>query len=125
MQLSNEVGTRQDNFNRYTKFSTDLNLFSKLTVNFDLSNFFWRDHQNTLIFRLRGNYQFTRQIGWRVFVERVDERLDKIVSYNFNSIFDYQFTPESRLFVVLADNTDGERAVLTKMSYLFESDFPF
>ena len=125
VRLSNEVGTRQDKFNRYTKFSTDLNLFSKLTVNFDLSNFFWRDHQNTLIFRLRGNYQFTRQIGWRVFVERIDERLDKIVSYNFNSIFDYQFTPESRLFVVLADNTDGERAVLTKMSYLFESDFPF
>ena len=58
-------------------------------------------------------------------MERIDERLDKIVSYNFNSIFDYQFTPESRLFVVLADNTDGERAVLTKMSYLFESDFPF
>ena len=124
MRLSNEVGTRQDKFHRYTKFSTNLNLFSRLTINFDLNNLFWRDHQNTLIFRFRGNYQFTRQIGWRVFVERVDERLDKNVNYNFNSIFDYQFTPESRLFVVLADSTDGERAVLTKMSYLFESGFP-
>ena len=125
IRLSNELGTRQEKFNRYTKLSTYLNLFSKLTVNFDLNSFFWRDHQNTLIFRLRGNYQFTRRIGWRVFVERVDERLNKSISYNFNSIFDYQFTPESRLFVVLADSTDGESAVLTKMSYLFESDVPF
>ena len=124
IRLSNELGIRQERFNRYTKLSTYLNLFGKLTVNFDLNNFFWRDHQNTLIFRVRGNYQFTRRIGWRVFVERVDERLNRSVSYNFNSIFDYQFTPESRLFVVLADSTDGERAVLTKMSYLFESDFP-
>ena len=52
-------------------------------------------------------------------------RLANHISYNFNSIFDYQFTPESRLFVVLADTADGESAVLTKMSYLFESDFPF
>ena len=47
-------------------------------------------------------------------MERVDERLANHISYNFNSIFDYQFTPESRLFVVLADSTDGESAVLTK-----------
>ena len=125
VRLSNELGVRQERFNRYTKLSTNLNLFSKLTVRFDFNNFFWREHQNTLIFRLRGNYQFTRRIGWRVFVERVDERLDKKVSYNLNSIFDYQFTPESRLFVVLADSTSGESAVLTKMSYLFEADFPF
>ncbi len=125
VRLSNQVGTRQDKFNRYTRLSTSLNLFSKLTLRFDFNNFFWRDHQNTLIIRLRGNYQFTRRIGWRVFVERVDERLANRISYNFNSIFDYQFTPESRLFVVLADSTDGERAVLTKMSYLFESDLPF
>ena len=125
LRLSNELGTRQEKFSRTTRLSTNLNLFSKLTVRFDVNNFFWRDRQNTLIIRLRGNYQFTRRIGWRVFVERVDERLTKNVSYNFTSIFDYQFTPESRLFVVLADTADGERAVLTKMSYLFESDFPF
>ena len=125
LRLSNELGTRQEKFNRTTRLSTNLNLFSKLTVRFDVDNFFWRDRQNTLIVRLRGNYQFTRRIGWRVFVERIDERLTKDVSYNLTSIFDYQFTPESRLFVVLADTADGERAVLTKMSYLFESDFPF
>ena len=120
----NRFGTRQEKFNRFTSFSADVNLFRKLTIDLDINNFFWRDHQNTLIFRVRSNYQFTRQIGWRIFVERVDERPEGEVKYNFNSVFDYRFTPESHFFLVFADSTTGERAVLTKMSYLFESGFP-
>ena len=64
-------------------------------------------------------------MGWRIFAERVDERMSRDVKYNFNSVFDYRFTPESRFFLVFADSTSGERAVLTKMSYLFESGFLF
>ena len=123
--LYNRFRMRQGESNRYTSFYADANLFSKLTIDLNISNFFWRDNQNTLIFRFRGNYQFTRRIGWRMFVERVDERLEDEVNYNFNSLFDYQFTPESRFFFVFVNSTSGERAVLTKMSYLFESDLPF
>jgi hypothetical protein len=125
INLFNRVGEIQEQFSRYSSFSVNANLFSKLTVNFGLRNFFWRTHQNTLIFRLRSNYQFTPRLGWRIFVERVDRRLQEEVSYNFNSVFDYQFTPESRLYFVFVDNSKGERAVLTKMSYLFETGTPF
>jgi hypothetical protein len=125
LKLSNQFGTRQEQFNRYTRFSADVNLFSKLTVDLKMSNFFWREHQNTLVFRIRSNYQFTRKLGWGFSVERVDERLTHETKHNFSSILNYQFTPESNFFLVFADNTDGERVVMSKMSYLFESDFPF
>ena len=42
--------------------------------------------------------KFTPKIGWRIFVERVDERMRDEITYNFNSIFDYEFTPESHFF---------------------------
>ena len=101
-----------------------MNLFGKLTADLDLENFFWRSYQNTLIFRLRSNYQLTQKIGWLIFVERVDERLQDEISYNFNAIFDYEFTPESHFFFVFVDRVPGERAVFTKLAYLFESNFP-
>ena len=104
--------------------SAGVNLFDKLTVDLDLDNFFWHAHQNTLISRLRSNYQFTQKIGWRIFVERVDERMQAEVSYNFNAIFDYEFTPESHFFFVFVDSFPGERAIFTKLAYLFESSFP-
>jgi len=125
VRLSNRFGTRQEKSSRYTSFSVNSNLFTKLTLDFNLNNFFWRDHQNTLILRLRANYQFTPRLGWRIFVERADERFNDEVGYNFNSIFDYQFTPESHFFFVFVDGTAGDRAVFTKLSYLFESGLPF
>lgn len=122
--VENRFGTRRNEFNRLTRFSAGINLFDKLTVDLDFDNFFWHTHQNTLISRLRSNYQFTQKIGWRIFVERVDERMQTEVSYNFNSIFDYEFTPESHFFFVFVDSFPGERAVFTKLAYLFESSFP-
>ena len=122
--VENRFGTRRDEFNQLTRFSAGINLFDKLTVDLDFDNFFWHTHQNTLISRLRSNYQFTQKIGWRIFVERVDERMQTEVSYNFNSIFDYEFTPESHFFFVFVDSFPGERAVFTKLAYLFESSFP-
>ena len=124
LSVVNRFGTRRNEFNRFTSFSGGVNLSGKLTIDLDLDNFFWRAHQNTLILRLRSNYQFTPKIGWRIFVERVDERMQNNISYNFNSIFDYEFTPESHFFFVVADSLPGDRAVFTKLAYLFESDFP-
>ena len=124
LSVINRFGTRRDEFNRFTSFSGGVNLSGKLTIDLDLDNFFWRAHRNTLILRLRSNYQFTQKIGWRIFVERVDERMQDNVSYNFNSIFDYEFTPESHFFFVVADSVPGDRAVFTKLAYLFESSFP-
>ena len=120
----NRFGTRRDEFNRFTSFSGGVNLFDKLTIDLDIDNFFWRAHRNTLILRLRSNYQFTHKIGWRIYVERVDERMQDAVNYNFNSIFDYEFTPESHFFFVVVDSLPGDRAVFTKLAYLFESSFP-
>ena len=123
LSLYNRFGPRQNKYSRYTRTSANVNLFGKLTLGVNGSNFFWREERNTLIVGVNANYQFTRRMGWRIFAERVDERMAHEVKYNFNSVFDYRFTPESRLFLVFADSTDGERAVLTKMSYLFESGF--
>ena len=125
LSLYNRFGPRQNKYSRYTRASANVNLFGKLTLGVNGSNFFWREERNTLIVGVNTNYQFTRRMGWRIFAERVDERMAHEVKYNFNSVFDYRFTPESRLFLVFADSTDGERAVLTKMSYLFESGLLF
>ena len=125
LSLYNRFGPRQNRYSRYTRVSANVNLFGKLTLGVNGSNFFWREERNTLIVGVNTNYQFTRRMGWRIFAERADERMSHEVKYNFNSVFDYRFTPESRLFLVFADSTDGERAVLTKMSYLFESGFLF
>ena len=124
LSVLNRFGTRRDEFNRFTSFSGGVNLFGKFTIDLDLDNFFWRAHRNTLIFRLRSNYQFTQKIGWRIFVERVDERMVDEITYNFNSIFDYEFTPESHFFFVVVDSLPGDRAVFAKLAYLFEPSLP-
>ena len=124
LSVINRFGTRRNEFNRFTSFSGGVNLSGKLTIDLDLDNFFWRAHRNTLIFRLRSNYQFTQKIGWRIFVERVDERMVDEITYNFNSIFDYEFTPESHFFFVVADSLPGDRAVFAKLAYLFEPSLP-
>ena len=124
LSVINRFGIRRDEFNRFTSFSGGVNLSGKLTIDLDLDNFFWRAHRNTLIFRLRSNYQFTQKIGWRIFVERVDERMVDEITYNFNSIFDYEFTPESHFFFVVVDSLPGDRAVFAKLAYLFEPSLP-
>ncbi len=43
---------------------------------------------------------------------------------NLNSIFDYEFTPESHFFLVFVNSSSGERAVFTKLAYLFEAGLP-
>ena len=120
LSVLNRFGTRRDEFNRFTSFSGGVNLFGKFTIDLDLENFFWRAYRNTLIFRLRSNYQFTKKIGWRIYVERVDERMVDEVTYNLNSIFDYEFTPESHFFFVVVDSLPGDRAVFAKLAYLFD-----
>ena len=124
LSVINRFGTRRDEFNRFTSFSGGVNFSGKLTIDLDLDNFFWRAHRNTLIFRLRSNYQFTQKIGWRIFVERVDERMIDAITYNLNSIFDYEFTPESHFFFVVVDSLPGDRAVFAKLAYLFEPSLP-
>ena len=122
--VANRLASRQGEFNRFSNLSVGVNLFSKFTIDLDIDNFFWRAHQNTLILRLLCNYQFTQKIGWRVFVEHVDERMEDEVRYTFNSIFDYEFTPESHFFFVFVDSQSGGRAVFTKLAYLFEASLP-
>ncbi len=65
-----------------------------------------------------------RKIGWRIFIERVDERMRDEITYNLNSIFDYEFTPESHFFFLIADSLPGDRAVFAKLAYLFEPTLP-
>ena len=94
--IVNRFGTRRDEFNRFTGSSGGVNLFDKLTNDLDLNNF----------------------------VERVDERMQDEIRCNFNSIFDYEFTPESHFFFVVVDNLPGDRAVFAKLAYIFESSRP-
>lgn len=124
MDVGYRRGFRRDELNRLTTFSAGANLFGKLQTNIDLDNYYWRTHRNTFVYRLRSNYQLTSKIGWRVYVERVDERLEDFTSYNFNAFFDYEFTPESHFFFVFVNSSSGERAVFTKLAYLFKSSFP-
>ena len=46
------------------------------------------------------------------------------ITYSFNSIFDYEFTPESHFFFVVVDSLPGDRAVFAKLAYLFEPSLP-
>ena len=117
-------GLRRAEISRYTNVSAGLNLMGKLSADVDVGYLYWRAHRNTLIVRLRSNYQFSRKVGWRVFVERVDERLRGETLHNFNAVFDYEFTPESHFFFVFADGRPGRRAVFAKFAYLFEYSFP-
>jgi hypothetical protein len=121
----NRFGTRQDLFNRFTEIDANINLFGKLSLNPELSNFNWKNRQQTWVLRLRTSFQFTRKMGVRLFTERVYDVKEDEKSYNVNFLYDYAFTPDSHFYFVIVDSTNGNRAVFTKLAYLFESNLPF
>ena len=117
--LYNQIGTRQGRFNWFTRLDADANVLGRLTIGLTASRFDWRDHQETLVMRTTTNYQFTRRVGLRMFLERVVERTDDTTDDNFNTVFDYEFTPESHFFFVFVRDRDRSRAVFSKIAYLF------
>lgn len=118
------IGLRRGEISRYSSFSAGLNLLEKTTVDVDLGYLSWDAIRNTIVFRLRGNYQLTRRVGWRIYIERIEERLRDENSLSFNAIFDYEFTPESHFYFVFVDGRPGNRAAFAKVAYLFESGVP-
>jgi uncharacterized protein DUF5916/cellulose/xylan binding protein with CBM9 domain len=117
--LFNQVGRRQGRLNWFTSLDADANFFSRLTIQLTASRFDWRDHQETLVLRTTTNYQFTRRVGLRLFHERVIERHEDRTQDNFNTVFDYAFTPESHFFFVFVRDRAGTNAVFSKLAYLF------
>ena len=117
--ISNQIGRRQDRITWNSSFGASANLFSRLTIDMTANRFDWQGHQETLVLRSTTNYQFTRRIGLRVYHERVVERTDKTTDDNFNTVFDYEFTPESHLFVVFVHDRTGTTAMFSKIAYLF------
>ena len=81
--------------------------------------FYWSARRETLLLRTTTNYQFTRKVGLRLFHERVIERTSDTTEDNFNTVFDYEFTPESHFFLVFVRDRDRSRAVFSKIAYLF------
>ena len=69
--------------------------------------------------RTTTNYQFTRRVGLRLFHERVIEQTDDTTTDNFNTVFDYEFTPESHFFLVFVRDRDRSKAAFSKIAYLF------
>ena len=47
------------------------------------------------------------------------ERAEDITSDNFNTVFDYAFTPESHFYFVFVRDRAAARAAFTKIAYLF------
>ena len=117
--LFNQIGKRQDSTTWFTSFDASANLFSQLTINLTANRFNWHDHQETLALRSTTSYQFTRRIGLRLYHERVVERIDNTTDDNFNTVFDYEFTPESHLFIVFVHDRTGTNAMFSKIAYLF------
>ena len=97
-------------------------IYGRLTVNLDASRFDWDDHQETWVLRTTTNYQFTRRVGLRLFHERVIERTDDTTQDSFNTVFDYEFTPESHFFFVFVRDRASTNAVFSKIAYLFGED---
>ncbi len=62
---------------------------------------------------------FTRRVGLRLFHERAIEQTDGTTMDNFNTVFDYEFTPESHFYLVLVRDHDRTRAAFSKIAYLF------
>ena len=100
----------------------DANLLEKVTIDFFGERTHWRGHRKTWLVRLKANYQFHKKMGSRLYVERVDEQLLKEVSYNFNWVLDYEFTPESHFYVVFVHDRESRRAMFVKLAYLFDSN---
>ena len=117
--LYNQVGSRQNAFNWLISLDADANLFSRLTIGLRGQRFYWSARRETLLLRTTTNYQFTRKVGLRLFHERVIERTSDTTEDNFNTVFDYEFTPESHFFLVFVRDRDRSRAVFSKIAYLF------
>ena len=100
----------------------DANLLEKVTIDFFGERTHWRGHRKTRLVRLKANYQFHKKMGSRLYVERVDEQLLKEVSYNFNWVLDYEFTPESHFYLVFVHDQNSRRAMFVKLAYLFDSN---
>ena len=98
--LYNQVGSRQGAFNWLVSLDADANLFSRLTIGLRAQRFYWSARRETLLLRTTTNCQFTRKVGLRLFHERVIERTSDTTEDNFNTVFDYEFTPESHFFLV-------------------------
>ena len=114
-----QIATRQGDRNWFTSVDADANLYGRLTLSLSASRFDWKGHQETWVMRTTTNYQFTRRIGLRLFHERVMQRLDDTTQDNINTVFDYEFTPESHFFFVFVRHQDDTKAVFSKLAYLF------
>ena len=117
--IYNQIGSRQGIFNWFVSLDANANLFSRLTISLAAHRFDWRDRRETLVMRTTTNYQFTRHIGLRLFHERVIEQTDGTTKDNFNTVFDYEFTPESHFFLVFVRDRDRTKAAFSKIAYLF------
>ena len=117
--IYNQIGSRQGIFNWFVSLDANANLFNRLTISLTARRFDWRDRRETLVMRTTTNYQFTRHVGLRLFHERVIEQTDGTTKDNFNTVFDYEFTPESHFFLVFVRNRDRTKAAFSKIAYLF------
>ncbi|MEW6750135.1 MAG: hypothetical protein AB1505_04060 [Candidatus Latescibacterota bacterium] len=45
------------------------------------------------------------------------ERTNDTTAETFNTVFDYEFTPESHFFFVFVRDTEGRKAVFSKIAY--------
>ena len=118
--IYNQIGSRQGIFNWFVSLDANANLFSRLTISLTAHRFDWRDRRETLVMRTTTNYQFTRHVGLRLFHERVIEQTDGTTKDNFNTVFDYEFTPESHFFLVFVRDRDRSKAAFSKIAYLFD-----
>ncbi len=120
--LFSRFAKRLDSGIRQVLVFGDANLLEKVTIDFFGERTHWRGHRKTRLVRLKANYQFHKKMGSRLYVERVDEQLLKEVSYNFNWVLDYEFTPESHFYLVFVHDRESRRAMFVKLAYLFDSN---
>ena len=119
VRVHNQVGSRQGAFTWFGSLDARANLFERLTISLAADRFDWRGRRETLVLRTTTNYQFTRRVGLRLFHERAMEQTEGTTKDNFNTVFDYEFTPESHFYLVLVRDHDGTRAAFSKIAYLF------
>ena len=117
--IYNQIGSRQGIFNWFVSLDANANLFNRLTISLTAHRFDWRGQRETLVMRTTTNYQFTRHVGLRLFHERVIEQTDGTTKDNLNTVFDYEFTPESHFFLVFVRDRDRTKAAFSKIAYLF------
>ena len=119
VRVHNQAGTRQGAFTWFGSLDARANLFERLTISLAADRFDWRGRRETLVLRTTTNYQFTRRVGLRLFHERAMEQTEATTKDNFNTVFDYEFTPESHFYLVFVRDRDRTRAAFSKIAYLF------